>query len=35
MREIITALDEALQRDEPVVLATVVEVKGASPAPVG
>jgi xanthine dehydrogenase accessory factor len=35
MGEIITALDEALQRDEPVALATVVEVKGASPAQVG
>ncbi len=35
MREIITALDEALQRDEPVALATVVEVRGASPAQVG
>ena len=35
MREIITALDEALQHGEPVALATVVEVKGASPAQVG
>lgn len=35
MREMITALDEALQRDEPVALATVVEVKDASPAQVG
>jgi xanthine dehydrogenase accessory factor len=35
MREIITALDEAVQRSEPVALATVVEVEGASPAQVG
>jgi xanthine dehydrogenase accessory factor len=35
MREIITALDEALQRGELVALATVVEVKGASPAQTG
>ena len=35
MKKIITALDEALQRDESVALATVVEVKGASPAQVG
>ena len=35
MGEIITALNEALQRDEPVALATVVEVQGASPAQVG
>ena len=35
MREIITALNEALQGDEPVALATVVEVEGASPAQVG
>ncbi len=35
MREIITALDEAVQRNEPVALATIVEVKGASPAQVG
>lgn len=35
MREIITALHEALQRDEPVALATVVEVKAGSPAQVG
>jgi len=35
MRETITALNEALQGDEPVALATVVEVKGASPAQVG
>jgi len=35
MREIITALDEAVQRSEPVALATVVEVNGASPAQVG
>jgi len=35
MREILTALDEALQRTEPVALATVVEVQGASPAQVG
>jgi len=32
MRQIITALDEAVQRNEPVALATIVEVKGASPA---
>lgn len=35
MLETISALNEALQRDEPVALATVVEVKGASPAQVG
>jgi len=35
MREIITALDEAVQRNDPVALATIVEVKGASPAQVG
>ena len=35
MREIITALDEAVQRNEPAALATVVEVKGGSPAQVG
>ncbi len=35
MREVVAALDEALQRDEPVALATVVEVHGASPAQVG
>jgi len=35
MRDIITALDEAVQRNEPVALATIVEVKGASPAQVG
>lgn len=35
MMEIITVLDEAIKRQEPVALATVVEVKGASPAQVG
>jgi len=35
MRQIITALDEAVQRNEPVALATIVEVKGASPAQTG
>jgi len=34
-REIITALAEALERHEPVALATVVDVQGASPAQVG
>lgn len=35
MREIIAALQEALQRNEPVALATVVQVQGASPAQMG
>jgi len=35
MEEIITDLDEAVQRNEPVALATVVEVKGGSPAQAG
>jgi xanthine dehydrogenase accessory factor len=35
MQETITALDEAVQRNEPVALATIVEVEGASPAQVG
>jgi xanthine dehydrogenase accessory factor len=35
MKEIIAALDEALQGKEPVALVTVVEVQGASPARVG
>jgi xanthine dehydrogenase accessory factor len=35
MRDVIAALDEALQRNEPVALATVVEVQGASPAQLG
>jgi len=35
MREVITALDEAVQRNEPVALATVVEVKAGSPAQAG
>ncbi len=35
MREVIAALNTALQQDEPVALATVVEVEGASPAQVG
>ena len=35
MREILTALDEALQHNQPVALATVIEVQGASPAQVG
>jgi len=35
MKEVIAALHEALDRNEPVALATVVEVQGASPAQVG
>lgn len=35
MREVIAALNEALEHNEPVALATVVEVEGASPAQVG
>ena len=35
MQEIMTALDEAVQHDEPVAMATVVEVKGGSPAQAG
>jgi xanthine dehydrogenase accessory factor len=35
MREILRALEEALQRNEAVALATVIEVQGASPAQVG
>jgi len=35
MLELVTALSEAVQRSEPVALATIVEVKGASPAQVG
>jgi xanthine dehydrogenase accessory factor len=35
MKEIIAALDQALQGNEPVALVTVVEVRGASPAQVG
>jgi xanthine dehydrogenase accessory factor len=35
MREVIAALAEALQHDEPVALATVVDVQGASPAQLG
>ena len=35
MREVIAALSEALEHNEPVALATVVEVAGASPAQVG
>jgi xanthine dehydrogenase accessory factor len=35
MRQVIAALAEALERNEPVALATVVDVQGASPAQVG
>lgn len=35
MIEVITALNKALQQDEPVAMATVVEVQGASPAQAG
>ncbi len=35
MKEVIAALHEALERNEPVALATVVDVAGASPAQVG
>ena len=35
MKEIIAALDEAVQSNTPVALATVVEVKGGSPAQAG
>lgn len=35
MRDVIAALNEALERNEPVALATVVDVAGASPAQVG
>jgi xanthine dehydrogenase accessory factor len=35
MRDVISALDDAIAHNEPVALATVVEVKGASPAQAG
>ena len=35
MKEVIAALHEALQRNEPVALATVVDVQGTSPAQLG
>jgi xanthine dehydrogenase accessory factor len=35
VRDVIAALNEALERNEPVALATVVDVQGASPAQVG
>lgn len=35
MRDVIAALNEALERNEPVTMATVVDVQGASPAQVG
>ena len=35
MRDVIAALNEALERNEPVALATVVDVQGASPTQVG
>jgi len=35
VRDVIAALNEALERNEPVALATVIEVRGASPAQVG
>ncbi|MGC8786020.1 MAG: XdhC family protein, partial [Anaerolineae bacterium] len=35
MKEILSALQQSLESNEPVALATVVEVQGASPAQVG